>query len=47
MGLTVVNVICPHCGMEDLIEDYLLNDDELKCNHCGKYISEEDEEDNN
>ena len=38
-----INVICPDCGHEFLIEDYRMDEDDLACEKCGALIIEDDD----
>ena len=29
-----VNVICPHCGIDVIVEEEVLNDEDVKCTRC-------------
>ena len=36
-----INVICPHCGIDQLVEEEVLNDDEATCGKCKKLLFDE------
>ena len=38
------NLMCPHCGYDDLVEPEVMDDDERRCRRCDKLVF--DEEDN-
>jgi hypothetical protein len=39
--MNMVIETCPHCGMDQDLEEYLLNNDEQRCVHCGDYLFDE------
>ena len=38
-----VNLLCPHCGHEELVEPEVMDDDERRCNYCGLLVFDEED----
>jgi len=41
--MNAVNLICPHCGKDQLLEPECMENDEQQCSYCKKLIHEEPE----